>query len=175
VQLVGFNKYSCTYLLQRSFSIFHLFFVTTDQFGPWMPHLYSSTNSCIALFSSSPLSPQFVSWRCHWPLWNQWISGTYIKYIAHSQTYFFLLGLLIFFHLAEIVSVNTISLNKSTVVTCAAYARTQVEINVLTALTWTNTNLTKSVVHTRKVATMTMTAVIDSAVEAAKQIKSQNA
>jgi hypothetical protein len=54
-----------------------------------------------------------------------------------------------FFHLAEIPSVNTMSLNKSTVVTCAAYVRTQVEINILTALTWTNTNLTKSVVHAR--------------------------
>ena len=96
-------------------------------------------------------------------------------HIAHSQKYFFLLGLLIFFHLTKIASVNTISLNKSTAVICAAYVTTQVEINVLTALTWTNTNLTKSVVHTRNVATMTMTAVIDSAVEAAKQIKSQSA
>jgi hypothetical protein len=42
------------------------------------------------------------------------------------------------------------------------------------ALTWANANLTRSVVHTRKVATMATTAIIDSAAEAARQIKLQN-
>jgi hypothetical protein len=79
-----------------------------------------------------------------------------------------------FFHFAEITTVNAMLLNKSTVVACAVYVTKQVEINELSALTWDNSNVTKLVVHTRRVATMTMTAVIDSAVEAARQIKSQN-